>query len=120
MSDYEFTLPFPPSVNAWKTPFRGRMILTKKGREYRIAAFNAIDALGLAMSNITEPLSVELTLNPPTLRSYDCDNFAKSLLDALTHANFWQDDSQIQRLTIIKGEKTKGGNVLVKVNICAK
>lgn len=40
MSDYEFTLPFPPSVNAWKTPFRGRMILTKKGREYRMAAIN--------------------------------------------------------------------------------
>ena len=120
MSDYEFTLPYPPSVNAWKTPFRGRMILTKKGREYRVAAFNAIDALGLAMSNIAEPLYVELTLNPPTLRRYDCDNFAKSLLDSLTHANFWQDDSQIQRLTIIKGEKTQGGNVLVKVNICAE
>lgn len=44
MSDYEFTLPYPPSVNAWETPFRGRMILTKKGREYRTKNKDACDA----------------------------------------------------------------------------
>lgn len=114
--DYEFELPFPPSVNAWKTPFQGRMILTKRGREYRAAALSELEALGLAGENIAEPVAVEVTLNPPTLRRYDCDNFVKSLLDSLTHAKFWHDDEQIQKLTIAKGVKTAGGNVLVRVN----
>lgn len=115
--DYEFELPWPPSVNQWKTPFKGRMILTKKGREYRKSAFESLDKLGLIGRSLPESLSVELTLNPPSLRRYDCDNFAKSLLDALTYAEFWIDDSQIQVLTIMKGRKVAGGNVQVKVEI---
>jgi Holliday junction resolvase RusA-like endonuclease len=31
----EVTLPFPPSVNTYWRTFRGRMIISAKGREYR-------------------------------------------------------------------------------------
>ena len=116
MSDYEFTLPWPPSVNVWTRVFKGRKILTKKGREYRKAVAQAMESLNLAQESIQEPLAVSLVLNPPTLRRYDIDNFTKSLFDALTHCGFWGDDEQVVRLLIEKGEKTPPGNIQVKVN----
>jgi len=112
---YEFKMPWPPSVNAWKTPFRNRMILTKRGREYRVKALDEMAKLGLTGENILNNVHVSLVLNPPTLRKYDIDNFCKSLFDAMTHADFWVDDDQIIQLTIRKGCKTLGGNVEVKV-----
>ena len=112
---YEFVAPWPPSVNSWKTPFRNRMILTKKGRDYRKLLLQHISALKLDNEGLEGDLIVRLTLNPPTLRKYDIDNFCKSLFDGLTNAGFWLDDSQIVELHIKKGEKVKGGNVEVVV-----
>ena len=116
MADYEFTLPYPPSVNGmWRT-FRNRQILSKRGRDYRASAIESMQLLGLCDEMLTDRLSVTVILNPPTLRKYDCDNFLKAVLDSLTHARFWEDDELVDRLTVIKGEKVKGGNCVVKVN----
>ena len=60
---------------------------------------------------------MSLVLNPPTLRKYDIDNFCKSLFDALTVGEFWIDDEQVDRLTVTKGVKTKGGNIQIKVEV---
>lgn len=117
MADYEFTLPWPPSVNQWKIPFRNRIILTKKGREYRQTAIDRMNELGLSNEALGGRLSVVLTLHPPTARKYDIDNFCKSPFDALTHAQFWVDDEQVDRLLINKGEKIRGGLIHFKVNL---
>lgn len=117
MNDYSFKMPWPPSVNVWKTPFRNRMILTKKGREYRIAALERLKELGLNGEKIGVKLSVSLVLHAPTARRYDIDNFCKSLFDALTNAGFWEDDELVFALSIRKGEKIKGGCVDVNVTI---
>lgn len=117
MSDYEFSMPWPPSVNQWKSPFRNRMILTKRGREYRKAALECMDSLGLSNEALEGRLSVNLTLCPPTARKYDIDNFCKSPFDALTHAQFWMDDEQVDSLSIKKGEKVKGGLIKVRVTV---
>ncbi len=113
--DYEFDLPFPPSVNAWKTPFRNRMILSKRGREYRAAVAAELVRLGLHGEGLDGDLAVSITLNPPSLRRYDVDNFTKSLFDALTAAGFWLDDSQVSRMTVEKGEKVAGGAVKISI-----
>ena len=115
--DYEFDLPFPPSVNAWKTPFRNRMILSKRGREYRAAVAAELVRLGLHGEWLDGELAVSVTLHPPSLRRYDVDNFTKSLFDALTAAGFWLDDSQVSRMTVEKGEKVAGGKLVVKVSV---
>lgn len=114
---YDFKMPFPPSVNVWKTPFRNRMILSKRGRDYRKQVHSELEKLGLTGENLQGDLSVSLVLNPPTLRRYDIDNFTKSLFDAFTLSNFWGDDEQVVKLTIHKGEKQAGGNVMVKVSV---
>ncbi|AUR88381.1 endodeoxyribonuclease [Vibrio phage 1.112.O._10N.286.46.B11] len=115
MSDYTFELPYPPSVNACWRVFNNRSILSKRGREYRADAIKAMQSIGLGNEMLTERLQVHLTLHPPTLRKYDIDNFCKATFDALSHAGFWEDDEQIDSLSIKKAEKIKGGKVIIKV-----
>lgn len=112
---YEFTMPWPPSVGGCWRVFRNRLILSKRGREYRKEAIERLKELGLHKELLDCELSVSLVLNPPTLRRYDIDNFNKALFDSLSHGEFWVDDEQVTSLKIIKGEKTKGGNVEIKV-----
>lgn len=120
---YEFTMPWPPTMNHYHQPVKigksVRIIKGAKARQYAKDMELHLESLGLRNKMISEnvKLSVSLTLNPPTLARYDVDNRAKGVLDALSNANFYADDSQIHRLTVSKGEKIKGGNVIVKVEI---
>ena len=116
-SEYDFHLPYPPSVNAmWRT-FRNRVILSKAGRDYRIAALNHLEGLGLTNEKVEGRLHVSMVIYPPTLRKYDIDNRCKAPFDALTHAGFWLDDEQVDSLNIKKGEKIKGGLIKLKVSV---
>lgn len=115
MSDYKFTLPYPTSINGYWRSFRGRQIISKRGREYREKAIEAMQSLSLDNENLSERLTVAITFNPPTLRKYDVDNFCKGVFDALTHSGFWIDDEQVDMLILIKGEKVKGGEVEINV-----
>ena len=115
MKTYDFTMPWAPSINGYWRAVRGRQIISKRGRDYRKAAIGVLDGLGLSGERLKCRLSVSLVLNPPTLRKYDADNFCKGVFDALTEGMFWMDDEQVDRLTIIKGEKVKGGGVDVNV-----
>lgn len=115
MYDYEFEMPWPPSVNGYWRTFRNRQIISKRGREYRVSAMNRLTELGLFGECLSDRLSVSLVLHPPTLRKYDLDNFNKALFDAMSHAEFWEDDELIDRLSITKSEKIKGGKIIVRV-----
>lgn len=117
MADYEFTMPWPPSVNSWTRAFKSRMILTKRGRDYRVLAIEHLNSIGLSGEMIKDNVAVSLVLNPPSARCYDIDNFCKSLFDAMSKAEFWEDDNQITELHIKKGVKVAGGCVEIKVNL---
>jgi crossover junction endodeoxyribonuclease RusA len=122
MADYEFNLPWPPTVNHYHQPIRRgsgvRIIKGGKAREYAKEAGKVIDALGLSGEAISGDVAIAITLHPPTLASYDVDGRPKGILDALTEAGFWLDDSQVQKMTVEKGEKVKGGMVRVRVDLC--
>ena len=113
--DYNFELPWPPSVNGMWRNFRGRQIISKRGRNYRKESLRILDELGLSGEKLDGRLSVSITLHPPTLRKYDIDNWCKAPLDALTHAEFWLDDEQVDRLSISKAEKIKQGKIIFNV-----
>lgn len=117
MSDYEFTLPFPPSVNACWRVFKNRSIISKRGREYRAEVINHMKCIGLCEESLSGRLSVRLELYPPDSRRRDIDNYCKATFDAISHAKFWIDDEQIDTLTIKRMHKEKGGFVKVIVNI---
>lgn len=112
-----FTLPYPPSVNTyWRHPSRGplagRHLISQEGRNYR----ETIHSLcGIAReAPLTGPLAVDIEAFFPDRRRRDLDNILKSLLDSLTHAGVWEDDSQITDLRIRKGPHIAG---MVKVHI---
>jgi crossover junction endodeoxyribonuclease RusA len=113
---YEIELPWPPSINGYWRNFRGRQIISKRGREYRKLAIEIIKNAGLFGEQINFSLSVSIDLHPPTLRKYDIDNFCKGVFDALTEAKFWVDDDQIALLKVAKMEKTKGGKVVLRID----
>lgn len=112
-----FDLPWPPSVNTyWRHTIvnrKPRVLISKKGREYRKAVLSSI---GLKHKKISGRVSVWIGANAPDRRARDLDNLPKAILDALTHAGVWGDDEQIDQLTIVRGEVVKGGGVRVVIS----
>ncbi|MFE4112258.1 RusA family crossover junction endodeoxyribonuclease [Kosakonia sp. YIM B13611] len=114
-------LPFPPSVNSYwrapnKGPLKGRHLISEAGRKFRSEACAAIlDQLRRLPKPSTELAAVEILLYPPDSRNRDIDNYNKALLDSLTHAGVWEDDSQVKRLLVEWGPVVKGGRVEISI-----
>lgn len=104
------TLPWPPSVNSYWRTFRGRMIISKEGREYR----QAVSKLIQGSWRYTKSVKVVITAYRPDNRKRDLDNLLKASLDSLTYAGVWEDDSQIVDLRIVWGDIVAG---MLKVEI---
>lgn len=90
-----------PRVSKWGTFY------AEPYHSFLTAAPEALHTLELPM--LDGPLAVHLEVvctKPKTSKLYlprqDVDNFAKSVLDALTKAGAWLDDAQVARLTVEK------------------
>lgn len=107
---YGFELPFPPSVNAiWRRVGR-KTLLSAPARRYRgqvvqrlLQQFGKLPKVG------TGPLAVTIRACRPDARRRDLDNLPKAILDALTHAGLWGDDSQIEHLAICWAPLARAG-----------
>ncbi len=119
MTSLQIVLPWPPSVNTyWRHVVihgRSKTLLSAKGREYRQRAAGRLLAQHVVMRGLSGRLAVHITAMPPDLRKRDLDNLPKSILDALTEGDVWQDDSQVDDLRITRGVVCKGGAVLVRI-----
>ena len=106
MSEYHIPAKWPPTVNTYYRNTRGRVLISENGRAYRIsvavAAMAARSNGSLPRSPLTGRLSVRLDLYQADKRKRDIDNLPKALLDSLTKANVWIDDSQIDQLFIVR------------------
>ena len=89
-------LPWPPSVNRYYRVFRNRILISRDGRKYRVMA---VSRLGGLKGKLKGELEVEIDLYPPDRRRRDIDNPLKCLLDSMTHAGVYEDDSLIRKLT---------------------
>lgn len=112
-----FSLPWPPSANSYWRTFRGRMIISAKGRQYRKAAIAAIQEQAPSFQKLTGRVCVVVDAFPPDRRKRDLDNISKSLLDAMTAAGVWADDEQIDLLILRRGEIRKGGEIRLAVDL---
>ena len=92
-------LPYPPSVNSMYRTFRGRMLISKKGREWmKLAVHEAkLQANGWF---VTGACSIAIKAYVPDNRRRDIDNISKGLFDSLTHAGIWNDDCQVKDMRI--------------------
>ena len=115
--EYEFELPYPPSVNGYWRTYKGSQIISVRGRKYRVAAVIQMHKLKLAGKKIAGRMHVDVVIHPPTKRAYDIDNWCKAPFDALTHAGFWLDDEQVDSMNVTKGELIKGGLIRIKAQV---
>lgn len=111
-------LPWPPTINSYYGHVKrgGKVIkyITKSGKEYRESVIDACNEQAPGY-NTDERLYCEVTLFVPDRRIRDLDNYMKPLLDALTHAKIWDDDSQIDQLDIKRGKLLKKGAVMLEI-----
>lgn len=105
-----------PRVSRWGTFY------AEPYKSFLAAAPEALHALELPM--LDGPLAVQLEVvctKPKTskldLPRQDVDNFAKSVLDALTKAGAWLDDAQVARLTVEKRFALKGEAAHTRIEI---
>lgn len=109
-----YWLPWPPSVNNyWVRTRRGGMMVSKAGRQYRQELL--ADLSGKVKTLATGRVRLSVCVMPPDARRRDLDNLLKPILDGLTAAGVWEDDSQVDDLRIVRGEQTPHGRVMVEV-----
>jgi crossover junction endodeoxyribonuclease RusA len=96
-----------------------RVLLSKKGRQYKQDVCNYIADLILDSHDFKIPLlgrlSVHIVLHAPNRRKYDIDGRLKSLLDALEDAGVYPNDEAIDHLVVRRGDIIKGGKVFVQI-----
>ena len=114
----ELTLPYPPSVNSYwrsvRVGNRNQVLVSEAGRKFQAAVRNAV-LLARCVKQYSGRLVVEVMLHPADKRKRDIDNCLKSLLDAMGKAGVYIDDSQIDRLVVVRQEQCTGGKCVVKV-----
>lgn len=106
-------LPLPPSVNTYWRNFRGRTILSKGGRDYKLAVQEYVTVNNIPNFGDAR-LQAIITIFPRDRRKQDLDNRLKSLLDSLENAGVYESDSQFDKIEIARGSiKTGGGCTIV-------
>jgi crossover junction endodeoxyribonuclease RusA len=104
-------LPYPPSLNGYWRTFQNRQIISSDGRKYREAVMALVDDYKL-----DSRLRVEIEATMPDRRRRDIDNLFKAVLDALTHAQVWGDDNQIDDLRILRAPEVEApGHLWVRI-----
>ena len=92
------TLGFPPSVNSYWRNVRGRTLISQAGREYRSRVVQ--EAIAARPVRFQGHVRLAIVAWMPDARRRDLDNLLKAPLDALAHAGYYDDDSQIVDLRI--------------------
>lgn len=112
--DYEFILPYPPSVNSYWRRNGGQYFIAARGREYRRTVTEIIRELGLDNKSRAR-MKIKIIADVPDRRRRDLDNILKAVFDALEHGDFVCDDNQFDEITIKRGEVIPGGRLGIKI-----
>ena len=108
------SLPFPPSMNTYWRTFRGMTVLSKQGREFKAAVADYVVEYRVPKLGDSK-LRVSMVLFPRDKRKIDIDNRIKAVLDALQDAGVFNDDFQVDELSIVRGKTIKGGAIRVLI-----
>lgn len=95
----EITLPWPPTANTYWRRNGNTYFISSKGIAYRDLTIFKCQHLKNTFPK-EKKLVVVIYAYPPDKRRRDIDNITKCLLDSLQHAGVYEDDSQIDELTI--------------------
>lgn len=108
-------LPYPPSVNTYWRANGKRRFISKEGVLFKTAVKGICIRDGIRSFGSAR-LSVNIYIHPRSKRIFDLDNCLKAILDALMAANVYDDDSQIDMLSIARSDPVKNGKAVVSIN----
>lgn len=104
-------LPYPPSVNSYWLTSGKRKYISKRGVVFKsdvAQIVSQLDGFG------DQPVEVSIILFPRDKRLLDIDNCCKAILDSL-QGYIYNDDQQVWKLSVERGEKIKGGGCEVTI-----
>lgn len=106
-------LPWPPTMNTYWRSVGTKVLISEKGRLFRkhVAALVGIKG----HPHLGGRVAVWIDAYPPDRRQRDLDNLLKPVLDALAHANVYDNDEQIDELLIRRKPVMPGQGQLVIV-----
>ncbi len=105
-------IPIAPTVNNYYAHTKKGVFIKAAGKRYREAITREVIEQHAARG-LDSQLHVSVVLHFKDKRRRDLDNYMKGMLDALTHAGVWDDDKQIDQLSIYRGEIVKEATAVV-------
>lgn len=110
------TLPYPPSINHYWRHVGPRTLISREGRTFR----RDVCALLGGNGSVRKPpaggrIALAMDAFPPDRRRRDLDNTLKAVCDSLAHAGAYEDDSQIDLLTVRRCQVVPGGRLAVRL-----
>ena len=106
---------WPPTTNTYYRNVNGRMVMSAKGRQFLEDGLRHIAPLIKDHPTWTDRLGVNVMLFPPDRRKRDLDNYLKAVLDLMTKAKVWEDDSQIDILQVSREARIQKGRVTIEI-----
>lgn len=110
-----FEMPWPPTVNTYWRANGNRRYLSKAAKEFRAQCEALAIKNGWPKFGPDTRLQVRIWACPPDNRKRDLDNLLKAPLDVMEHLAVYDDDGQIDKLSIVREEKEPGGSLAVEV-----
>lgn len=112
--EIKLVLPWPPSWNKLYRISGSRMYKTRAAKDFATEVQVAVrryrfDGFGTAR------IELDIQAWPPDKRRRDLDNIQKILLDSMQMAKLYKDDSQVDRISIVRGPVMPGGMVHVTI-----
>lgn len=97
-------LPYPPTVNHYWRLSHGVFHVSTEGQRYRLDVQAKVLSVYGLLTPLTCRLAVYISTHAPDRRQRDLDNVLKATLDAMKHARVYKDDSQIDDLSVYRGD----------------
>ena len=112
----ELMLAFPPSLNSYYRHVGNKVLISKRGRIYRQSVVSIITLMRLRRF-ANKRIQVAILMQPPDNRRRDVDNYMKVIFDSITHSGLWNDDSQVDKLSIERGDVIQHGMMVVRMDV---
>jgi len=111
---HRLELPLAPTANHSYTTIGRKRIVSKDTETFRQEVWFIVKQQKI--KPLTGRLSIAIGVFPKTQARNDIDNRIKPVLDALTLAGAWQDDSQIDYISVERCAVVKGGKMIVVIS----